>query len=126
MSDDRIAVSHMPCPRPTAPARPQAPPLSGRWGLRPGQARLSAKQGSDRAPWRQGQMNLPPAGLREAVLRTQYLIDIGQVEALGHQSRCAIENAVRRWAVGDGCTPAEWAELVKLVGGAALGAPRSA
>lgn len=73
----------------------------------------------DRNPWRQAQIAIPPSGLREAVLRMQYVLThptkAGPKYLQHTPVNDGIERCVRKWARGDGATPEQWAELVALV-----------
>lgn len=69
----------------------------------------------DRSPWHMGAFRLPPEALREAVRRAVYLIDTKQAYILRIPAKKSpIEQSVRHWAQGIGCTPEQWAELVKV------------
>ena len=73
-----------------------------------------------RYPWRHGTFRMAPAGLRESVLRVQCM-DLTELRRMvsypeSTTERTPMLTTVAQWRLGQGCTRAQWNELVNRVG----------
>ena len=83
-------------------------------------------------PWRLGTFRLAPAGLREAVLRVQWMkpYELQRIIATPsdtgtHWHKTPMLVTVARWRLGQGCTPEQWHTLVAAIGTCRKGPERA-
>jgi hypothetical protein len=65
-----------------------------------------------RLPWGITNIIVPPSGLRDCVLRIEYIGHADVTEIAGRQGTTMLQT-VARWRL---CDPERWAELVKVMG----------
>ena len=65
--------------------------------------------------WKNSGFKIPPAGMREAILRVSYMSSFSRRQTASQKGFTSMKLAAE-WSLGIGCTKEQWFELLEVCG----------